>query len=764
MKVVNQPLRKKDAMQLVTGRPVYVDDVTPRDCLCVKLLRSPYANAIVKSINKTAAMKVPGMEAIFTWEDVDQDGRRYTQAGQTYPEASPYDRLVIDRHVRFVGDVVAILAGADEKCVDKAMKLVKVEYEVLEPVLDYHTAKDNPVLVHPEDNWESLAPVGADNRRNLCAHDECGNGDIDAVLTDCDVVIDRVYHTQACQQAMMETFRTYCEIDTYGRLHIISSTQIVFHTRRIVANALHIPKSKVRVTKPRIGGGFGAKQTAVSAVYPAFVTWMTKKPSKIIFSRVESQIASSPRHEMEMHVRLGANKDGIVRGIDLHTLSNTGAYGEHGPTTVGLSGHKSIPLYGKAEAFRFTSDVVYTNHMSAGAYRGYGATQGLFAVESAVNELANILGMDPFKIREMNITHEGEIMPAYYGQLNTSCALDRCLARVHDMIDWDNKYPCRDMGNGKIRAVGMGMAMQGSGITSMDVGSATLKVNDEGFYTLLIGAADMGTGCDTTLAQIAAEVLECPLDNITTLSADTDWSPYDSGSYASSTTYVTGKATEKCALELRGKICALGAKLLGCDKEQVSFDGREVRVEEGENAGKTINLSDIATASMNGNSIELQATVTHSSEISPPPYMVGAAEIEVDTETGEVTLLDYAAAVDCGTPINPNLTRVQAEGGIAQGIGMTLTESVTYDDRGYPMENSLFQYKIPARVDIGKIRVEFENSYEGEGPFGAKSIGEVVINTPLPAISDAIRNAVGKRFYELPITPEKIAMAALEKK
>ena len=764
MKVVNQPLRKKDAMQLVTGQPVYVDDVTPRDCLCVKLLRSPHANAIVKSINKTAAMKVPGMEAIFTWEDVDQDGRRYTQAGQTYPEASPYDRLVIDRHVRFVGDVVAILAGADEKCVDKAMKLVKVEYEVLEPVLDFHTAKDNPVLVHPEDNWESLAPVGADNRRNLCAHDECGNGDIDAVLADCDVVIDRVYHTQACQQAMMETFRTYCEIDTYGRLHIISSTQIVFHTRRIVANALHIPKSKVRVTKLRIGGGFGAKQTAVIAVYPAFVTWMTKKPSKIIFSRVESQIASSPRHEMEMHVRLGANKDGIVRGIDLHTLSNTGAYGEHGPTTVGLSGHKSIPLYGKAEAFRFTSDVVYTNHMSAGAYRGYGATQGLFAVESAVNELANILGMDPFKIREMNITHEGEIMPAYYGQLNTSCALDRCLARVHDMIDWDNKYPCRDMGNGKVRAVGMGMAMQGSGITSMDVGSATLKVNDEGFYTLLIGAADMGTGCDTTLAQIAAEVLECPLDNITTLSADTDWSPYDSGSYASSTIYVTGKATEKCALELRGKICALGAKLLGCDQEQVSFDGREVRVEEGENAGKTISLSDIATASMNGNSIELQATVTHSSEISPPPYMVGAAEIEVDTETGEVTLLDYAAAVDCGTPINPNLTRVQAEGGIAQGIGMTLTESVTYDDRGYPMENSLFQYKIPARVDIGKIRVEFENSYEGEGPFGAKSIGEVVINTPLPAISDAIRNAVGKRFYELPITPEKIAMAALEKK
>ena len=756
MKVVNQPLRKKDAMQLVTGQPVYVDDVTPRDCLCVKLLRSPHANAIVKSINKTAAMKVPGMEAIFTWEDVDQNGRRYTQAGQTYPEASPYDRLVIDRHVRFVGDVVAILAGADEKCVDKAMKLVKVEYEVLEPVLDFHTAKDNPVLVHPEDNWESLAPVGADNRRNLCAHDECGNGDIDAVLADCDVVIDRVYHTQACQQAMMETFRTYCEIDTYGRLHIISSTQIVFHTRRIVANALHIPKSKVRVTKPRIGGGFGAKQTSVCEVYPAFVTWKTKKPSKIIFSRYESQIASTPRHEMELHVRLGATKDGIVRGIDLYTLSNTGAYGEHGPTTVGLSGHKSIPLYGKAEAFRFVSDVVYTNHMSSGAYRGYGATQGLFAVESAVNELADKLGIDPFVIRQRNIVHEGDVMPAYYGQVNTSCALDRCLQAVHDNIGWDEKYPVRDMGNGKVRAVGMGMAMQGSGITSVDVGSASLKINDDGFYTLSIGAADMGTGCDTILAQIAAEVLDCPLDNVTVLGADTDSSPYDSGSYASSTTYVTGKAVEQCAEQLKQKICQVGAGLLGLDERAVVFAGDAVTSEDGT---QRATLAQIAAASQCGSNTALEAVVTHSSEISPPPFMVGAAEVEVDLETGEAQVIRYEAAVDCGTPVNPNLARVQAEGGILQGIGMALTENVTYDDRGMPQENSLMQYKIPARNDIGHIHVVFESSYEGTGPFGAKSIGEVVINTPLPAVADAIYHATHKRFYELPITREQIALA-----
>ena len=756
MKTVNQSMRKKDAMQLVTGQPVYMDDVIPQDCLIVKLLRSPHANAIVQEIDTSRALLVPGIEAIYTWKDVDQQGRRYTQAGQTYPEPSPYDRLVIDRHVRFAGDVVAILAGKDEKCVDKAMKLIKVRYEVLPAVLDYHTALDNPVLVHPEENWESLAPVGADNKRNLCAHDETGAGDIEAVLAGCDVVIDHTYHTRACQQAMMETFRTYCSIDAYGRLNVLSSTQIVFHCRRILANALHIPKSMIRVAKPRIGGGFGAKQTSVCEVYPAFVTWKTKKPSKIIFSRYESQIASTPRHEMELHVRLGATKDGIVRGIDLYTLSNTGAYGEHGPTTVGLSGHKSIPLYGKAEAFRFVSDVVYTNHMSSGAYRGYGATQGLFAVESAVNELADKLGIDPFVIRQRNIVHEGDVMPADSGQVNTSCALDRCLQAVHDNIGWDEKYPVRDMGNGKVRAVGMGMAMQGSGITSVDVGSASLKINDDGFYTLSIGAADMGTGCDTILAQIAAEVLDCPLDNVTVLGADTDSSPYDSGSYASSTTYVTGKAVEQCAEQLKQKICQVGAGLLGLDERAVVFAGDAVTSEDGT---QRATLAQIAAASQCGSNTALEAVVTHSSEISPPPFMVGAAEVEVDLETGEAQVIRYEAAVDCGTPVNPNLARVQAEGGILQGIGMALTENVTYDDRGMPQENSLMQYKIPARNDIGHIHVVFENSYEGTGPFGAKSIGEVVINTPLPAVADAIYHATHKRFYELPITREQIALA-----
>jgi len=760
MKSVNKCIRKKDSMELLLGKPVYTDDLTPKDCLVVKLLRSPYANAIIKDINTAIAMKVPGIEAIYTYKDIDQHQKRFTCAGQTYPEPSPYDRLILDQHVRFIGDPVAIVAGETENCVDKAIKLIKAEYEVLEPVLDFTTALDNPILVHPEDNWEALCPVGADNKRNLCAHDESSNGDVDKVLDDCDIIIDRTYHTKACQQSMMETFRTYCTIDTYGRLNVISSTQIVFHCRRIISHALGISPSLIRVTKPRIGGGFGAKQTSVSEIYPAFVTWMTKKPSKIIFSRYESLTASSPRHEMQMHVRLGATKDGIVKAIDLHTLSNTGAYGEHGPTTVGLSGHKSIPLYGKAEAFRFTSDVVYTNIMSAGAYRGYGATQGLFAVESAVNELADMLHMDPFDIRFKNIVKEGDVMPAYYNQVNTSCALDRCLTRVKEMIKWDEKYPVRMISDTKARYVGMGMAMQGSGISSVDVGSATLKLNDEGFFTMNIGAADMGTGCDTILSQIAAEVLECDTDDITVFGADTDISPYDSGSYASSTTYVTGKAVEKCALELKSRIEKLGAKLLKCDVDDVTYENKLVRCDS---TGETVSLADISTASMCGNDISLSVTYTHSSPISPPPYMVGAAEVEVDLLTGESKVIEYDACVDCGTPVNPNLARVQAEGGILQGIGMTMSENITYSDKGKLYENSFLQYKIPSRMDIGHINVDFESSYEAAGPFGAKSIGEVVINTPLPAITDALSHAAGKRFYTLPITPEQIAMARVEK-
>ncbi|MCI5828412.1 MAG: molybdopterin-dependent oxidoreductase, partial [Lachnospiraceae bacterium] len=484
--VVTKPIRKLDAMQLVTGQPVYTDDITPQDCLVVKLLRSPHAHALITDIETEKAMAVPGAVAVYTYKDVPQE--RFTTAGQTYPEPSAYDRLLLDRRVRFVGDPVAIIAAETKEAADLMLARVKVNYEVLPAVLDFHTAKDNELLVHPEDNWRALCPVGADNHRNLVAHEEDSWGDLDAAFAQCSQIVEKCVHCKANNQAMMETFRTYCEIDTYGRLHVISSTQIIFHVRRIVSNALGIPKSKIRVTKPRIGGGFGAKQSVVAEIYPAFVTWMTKRPSKLVYTREECQIAASPRHEMEVHVKVGADAQGHIRAMDLYTLSNSGAYSEHGPTTVGLSGHKSISLYAnQLQAYRFNYDVVYTNLQSAGAFRGYGAPQGIFAVESAVNELADKLGISPIAIREINMTREGNVIRSYYGETATSCALDRCLARAKEKIGWDDTCLCQKINDHTVRAKGMAIAMQGSGISNVDVGSATVRLTEDGGYALVIG-------------------------------------------------------------------------------------------------------------------------------------------------------------------------------------------------------------------------------------------------------------------------------------
>lgn len=757
MKYVNKPVPKTDAMSLVTGKPVYTDDHAPSDCLIVKILRSPHANAWVEEIKTDAAKKIEGIACVLTYEDVSH--KRFTLAGQTAPEISPWDRYIIDKHVRFVGDPVAIVAGETEEAVDKALKRIKVKYRVEEAVLDIHTAKDNPILVHPEDDWYMPIPAGGDNKRNLCSSNVEEVGDVDAMLEKCAYTVDQVYHTKANQQTMMETFRTYCYMDHFQRLTVVSSTQIPFHIRRIVGNALNIPSSKVRVIKPRIGGGFGAKQSSVSEVFPALVTWVTGRPSKIVFSRKESMIASSPRHEMEIHIRMGADENGIVKAIDLYTLSNTGAYGEHGPTTVGLSGHKSIALYRHTEAYRFAYDVVYTNMQAAGAYRGYGATQGIFAVESAADELAHKMGMDPVKFRELNMPMEGEALPGYPDvPINGSCTMDKCLARAKEMIGWDEKYPFRDMGNGKVRGVGIAMAMQGSSIAGIDVGGADIKLNEDGSYTLALGCSDMGTGCDTILAQMAADCLDTDMKNIVVFSVDTDISPYDSGSYASSTTYATGNAVIQACGELRKRIHAFGAQMLGVSAEESDFDGEKVRTED----GKEVTLQQIAGKATCGVCSELQVVKEYSSPISPPPFMAGAAEVEIDKETGQIDVIDYVGVIDCGTPINPNLARVQAEGGIGQGIGMVLYEDVQYTDKGKIRNNSFMQYKIPNRMDIPKVRIEFESSYEKTGPFGAKSIGELVIDTPCPAIANAVYNATGVRVRELPITPEKVAMGILE--
>lgn len=753
MNSVGKGVIKKDAMALVTGQPVYCDDLAPKDCLIVKLLRSPHAYAKIKSIDTSIAKRIPGIEAIYTYEDVPTS--RFTLAGQSYPEPSPYDRRILENVVRYVGDEVAIVAGANEDCVERALKAIKVDYEVLEPLLDFEKSIDNTIVIHEEEDYKCLCEIGNDVKRNIVSSGESVVGDVDAVLKECDVVLERDYHTKANAQAMMETMRSYCYIDTYGRLNCVSSTQIPFHVRRILSNALEIPKSKINVIKPRIGGGFGAKQTACCEIFTAFVTWKLKKPSKIVYTREETFAASNSRHEMKMHVRIGATKDGTIEAIDLYTLSNQGAYGEHGPTTIGLAGHKSLPLYNHVKASRFTYDVVYTNTMRAGAYRGYGATQGQFAVESIINELADELNMDPCEIRFKNMTRENEVLSQYYNEELNACALDRCLEKAMEMIDYKNKPLRRDMGD-FVRGLGVSLSMQGSGISGLDVGSVEIKLQDDGFYTLSIGATDMGTGCDTILAQMVAECMDCDVDQVVTSSLDTDHAPYDTGSYASSTTYVTGMAVVKACEKLRNSILEAAAGFFNVDKEDIEFDGKKINTLD---HAHEMSLAEFADTCFNGGIAKaLIASDSHMSPTSPPPFMVGIAEVDVDKLTGEIKVHDYVSVVDCGTVINPNLARVQAEGGIVQGIGMALSEDITYSNEGKMRNRNFLQYKLPTRVDVPSVRVEFESSYEDNGPFGAKSIGEVVINTPTSAIASAIKHATGVQVCTLPITAEKVLL------
>ena len=758
MKFVNNRVMKKDAMSLVTGQAVYTDDIAPKDALIVKVLRSPHAHAIVKNVKKDIALKVPGIECILTWEDAPKT--RFTTAGQTYPELSPYDRKILDERVRYVGDAVAIVAGENEKCVDRALKMIKVEYEVLKPVLDFREALDNEVVVHPEEDWEVKVPISPDVKRNLICHDVLEEGDVEAEFAKCKYVIEETYLTKANQQTMMETFRAYTYKDAYGRLVCVASTQVPFHVRRILATALDTSKSNIRVVKPRIGGGFGAKQSVINEIFPALVTWKTGKPAKIIYSRKESQIVSSPRHQMQITVKLGADENGKLKAASLYTLSNAGAFGDHTPTTIGLTGHKSLPLYtSHVNAFKFAFDGVYSNTIPAGAYRGYGATQGVYALETTMNKLALKMNMDPIEFKKKNLLKEGDYMPAYHGETANSCTLEKCLDKVKEMINWDEKYPCKDLGNGKVRSVGLAVAMQGSAISNVDVASVTIKVNDDGFYSMMIGATDMGTGCDTILAQMAADCLDTHVDNIVVYGVDTDIYPYDSGSYASSTTYLTGNATIKTCQILREKIIAAGADMLDIKLEDADFDGEKVYSVKEE---RSISLKDIANNAMCYSNHTLTATAKEKTPVSPPPYMAGAVEIELDKETGHVEIIDYATCVDCGTVINPALATVQTEGGLVQGIGMALYEDVQYDNKGRILNDSFMQYKIPTRLDMGKIRVEFESSYEPTGPFGAKSIGELVINTPSPALCHAIYNASGVWINELPMTSEKIAMGILK--
>jgi CO/xanthine dehydrogenase Mo-binding subunit len=752
---VNKSVAKLDGKGLVHGKPAYTDDLAQQNSLIVKVLRSPHPFAQIVQIDTEKAEKIKGIKCIFTWKDVPD--KLMSRAGQGYPEPSPYDKKILDKYVRYVGDAVAVVAGDDSHAVEDAMKLIDVEYKVLEPVIDFEKAKGADTVIHK--GTFSKFEIGHDPEKNLAAGYEMEIGSVSQTLEDCDFVYKGRYYTQPQAHCMMEPHSAAAHMDYQGRLNIMTSTQTPFHVRRILSHNLDMPISKIRVIKPRIGGGYGGKQAIHGEFFVALVTLKTGQPSKIMYTRKEVFQSTYTRHQMRIDMKIGAMKDGTIRAIDMDVLSNTGAYGEHALTVLMVAGAKTLPLYNKVEAVAFRGDVVYTNTTPAGAYRGYGAIQGNYALESSIDEIASMIAMDPVEIRRKNMIREKETSKIFEimgeGKEGTamvieSCKLKECLDRCLEMIDWKEKYPRVEMEGDKVRGVGMALAMQGSGIPYVDMGASILKFNDDGSFNLLIGATDLGTGSDTILAQIAAEVLMVPLEKIIVYSSDTDLTPFDTGAYASSTTFISGHSVRIAAENMIEKIKEAGRKHF--NSLEVEYDGSSLSAGQ-----ESIDLKELATVLYYSENMEqLVATGSFYGTNSPPPYMVGAVEVEIDKRTGRMEVIKYVASVDCGTTINPNLAKIQVEGALLQGIGMAMYEDAEYTSTGRLINNTMMKYNLPTRKEVGKIQVEFAESYEPSGPFGAKSVGEIGIDTPPAAISNAIKNALGVRMNRLPMKSQDI--------
>ena len=760
MKHVGKSYDKVDAKGILSGKPSYTGDFVPKDALIIKVLRSPHAQARIKSIDTSKAKLIPGVEAIFTYEDVPNT--RFTLAGQTYPEPSAYDALILDSVVRYVGDEVALVVAKDEATALKAMPLIKVEYEVQKPVLDLHTAMDHETVVHPEDDILNHIPVGQDYKRNICVSYHKRVGDIEAELAKCDYVVEGTYFDQATRQSAMEPFQSFGYIDHLGRIVIVSSTQIVFHVRRHIARALGIPASKIRVIKPRIGGGFGSKQTACTELMTAFVTWKLQKPCYLLYDRTEAQTCSTTRHAREWYIRLGATKDGIIQVIDMDSITDVGAHATHCFTTTTAGEHKSVPLYNKAKAVHYGTEGVYMNHTPGGAFRGYGATEALWPLECAVNRLADEMGIDPAELRQKNLIAAGERSLVYDpDEIMDSGLFQETVNKVKEMARWDERPHSWDIDERYRGGLGMALALQGSGVANIDVASVEIRLGDDGNYTLYTGSSDMGMGANTILTQMACEALGCPMESMTVVESDTDIVPFDPGSYASSTTYVTGTAAKMAAEELREKIIHKLAQFMDVKPEDIDFDGLVGVTKDGT---KKMSVQELAPKLLVGaTSEQLTGFATWGSHTSPPPFMASIAEVKVDKQTGQIIPLHMYNCVDCGTVVNPKLARVQVEGGAVQAIGMALYEDVRYSSNGRLETNNFMTYKIPTRQDIGELHTAFVESYEESGAYGVKSIGEIVINTACPAIQHAVKNAVGADIRTLPMTPEKVFMGMDEK-
>lgn len=769
--VVGKSVPKVDALSLSLGKPLFTDDVDFQALLTAKILWSPYAHARIKNIETSKAEALTGVEAVICHKNVPRV--LHTTAGQMWPEPSPYDTPVFDEKVRYVGDRVAAVAAETEEIAYKALELIRVEYEPLSHIFDPEKAMDKGApVIHDEEDAKYLIPVFYDPRRNHCAHIDLSIGNLDKGLKNSDFVIEKKFKTHHAQHCTLEPHSCISYIDPYGRIVIRTSTQIPFHVRRIVAKCLKIPEKMVRVIKPRIGGGFGSKQCMVIEDVCAILATRTKRPVSLRYTREEVFVSSRTRHPMVMWAKTGVKKDGEISAIRLKVLSNTGPYGAHAMTVMSNTCAKTLPLF-RCKNINFTGDTVYTNLPKAGAYRGYGVTQGTFALAVMMDEMAAKIGMDPVEFWKKNTIKEGETSPIFKALSETgsgvdmvveSCSLPECIEKGAEAFRWSEKRErYKNQRKGVVRhGVGMCCIMQGGTVPLADMASASAKINEDGSFNLLIGAADLGTGADTVLSQIFAETLGITVDDVIIYASDTDITPFDKGAYASGTTYLSGAAVLKTATKIKEQILDEASAILNEPKEDLLTADKAVVSGK---TGKKVEFTQIARKALYTNTrrardiFQIAATVSEYSHLPPQSFAAHFAEIALDTETGRVRVLNYVAAVDCGTVINPRLAEGQIHGAVINGIGYALTEKLIFDYKGRVRNPSFRDYKILSSLDIPEIKTILVPSYEPTGPYGAKTLGEININGPLPTISNAIKNASGIRLSETPFTPEQVLKA-----
>lgn len=761
--------RRLDALKLALGKGTFTDDIAPEGMLHLRVLWSPHAHARIVSIDTTEAEKVPGVVLVLHHGNVPRV--HYTTAGQGHPEPSPYDCYIFDKKVRFVGDRVACVAAETPEAAARAVKLIEVEYELLPAVLDPRDSmKEGAPVIH--DQPEVTGLPGFDAKRNIAAAMHVGYGDIDEAFKRAELVIERNYSVPYQAHVAIETHGAIAWLDEDDRLVVRVATQVPFHSRRILARILGIPLQRIRVIKPRIGGGFGGKQEVLLEDLPALVALRTRRPARLILDRAEDITSSRTRHPQILRWKTGVMKDGRLVAQELEVLANTGAYGAHALTVQSCTAGKTLPLY-KADAYRFIMNAVYTNLPVGGAFRGYGGPQGFVAMEATMDEVANELGMDPTEFRRMNLIQPGDENPLAEAlgegkegppQRFRSCEIRECIDRGKAAIGWERRASLPRGGTVK-RGMGMTCLMHGSGIPGVDMGSARIKLNEDGSFNLHVGATDIGTGSDTILAQIAAEALAVPVEKMIVYSSDTDMTPFDKGAYASSTTFITGQSVKKAADGVARQIMDAAHEMWRhagdpCAREGLRVEAsRVVRPD-----GKTLSYGDVCLSTFYSH--DQHQIMDHGSHMTfecPPPFSAHFAEVEVDTETGGVKILRYVAAVDCGVAIHPKSAEGQTEGGAVQMMGYALSEDFIFDEKGKNLSDSFRHYKQFTSLDTPEFETILVRSYEPAGPFGAKSVSEIPTDGPGPTLLNAIADAIGVRIRDLPITPEKVRRAWLAK-